>query len=126
MILLEDKQLARKFVLTNSIRIAILSGLLLISLFVGLFFKTPFPTVPILVSLSIAVVFSLLEFFLIRVLHYRTAIYLQLGMDLMVVTLLVYFSGGISSPFYFLYILPIIVSALFLKRTETIYVATFA
>lgn len=126
MILLEDKQLARKFVLTNSIRIAILFGLLLISLFVGLFFKTPFPTVPILVSLSIAVVFSLLEFFLIRVLQYRTAIYLQLGMDLMVVTLLVYFSGGISSPFYFLYILPIIVSALFLKRTETIYVATFA
>ncbi|MDY0296624.1 MAG: ATP-binding protein [Acidobacteriota bacterium] len=126
MILLEDKQLARKFVLTNSIRIAILCGLLLISLFVGLFFKTPFPTVPILISLSIAVGFSLLEFFLVRKLHYRTAIYLQLGMDLMVVTLLVYFSGGISSPFYFLYILPIIVSALFLKRTETVYVATFA
>lgn len=126
MILLEDKQLKRKFVLTNSVRLAILSGLLLLSLFVGLFFKTPFPTVPILLSLSIAVAFSLTSFFLIRIVSYRTAIYMQLGMDLMVVTLLVYFSGGITSPFYFLYILPIIVSALFLKRMETIYVATFA
>lgn len=126
MILLDDKQLTRKFILTNSVRVAILFGLLLISLFVGLFFKTHFPTVPILVSLSIAVVFNLMGFLLVRVLRFRTAIYLQLAMDMMVVTLLVYFSGGISSPFYFLYILPIIVSAIFLKRTETVYVATFA
>ena len=126
MILLEDKQLSRKFVLSNSIRIAILFGLAIISAFVGIFFKTPFPTVPILLSLSMAIGFSLFNIFLIRRVKFRTAIYLQMAVDMMVITLLVYFSGGISSPFYFLYILPIVFSALFLKRTETIYVATIA
>lgn len=126
MILFEDKDLSRKFILSNSIRIAILFGLVLISAFVGIFFKTPFPTAPIMISLIIAVGFSLSSFYLIRVVKFRTAIYLQMAVDMMVITLLVYFSGGISSPFYFLYILPIIVSAIFLTRTETIYVATVA
>jgi two-component system sensor histidine kinase PilS (NtrC family) len=39
---------------------------------------------------------------------------------------MVYFSGGIVSPFYFLYILPIIVSSIFLKRKDTLYIATLA
>jgi two-component system sensor histidine kinase PilS (NtrC family) len=39
---------------------------------------------------------------------------------------MVYFTGGIVSPFYFFYILPIIISAVFLKKRDTLYIATFS
>jgi two-component system sensor histidine kinase PilS (NtrC family) len=46
--------------------------------------------------------------------------------DITLITILVYFSEAFRSPFYFLYILPIIVSALFLSRKDTIYIASFS
>jgi two-component system sensor histidine kinase PilS (NtrC family) len=81
---------------------------------------------PIIVSLSFAVIFSILNFYLFKVLNYRVAIYMQLFVDIIVITFLVYFSGGIVSPFYFLYILPIIVSSIFLNRRDTLYIATLS
>ena len=126
MILLEDKEVRRKFVFLNSIRIAILSALILISIFIHLFFETSNKVLPIVASLLAAVILSIVNFYLIRVLIYRTAVYIQLFIDIIVITLLVYFSGGIASPFYFLYILPIIVSANFLKKRDTLYIATLS
>ncbi len=126
MILLADKEVRRKFVFLNSIRIAILSALILISIFIHLFFETSNRVLPIVASLMAAVILSILNFYLIRILSYRSAIYFQLFIDIIVITLLVYFSGGIASPFYFLYILPIIVSSNFLKKRDTLYIATFS
>ena len=48
----------------------------------------------------------------------------QLTFDILLITLLVYLSGGIVSPFYFLYILPIIVASIFLTRRDTMIIAT--
>jgi two-component system sensor histidine kinase PilS (NtrC family) len=126
LIFLEDQEINRRFVFLNSIRIAILSALILISIFILIFVETLETILPIIVSLSFAVIFSILNFYLFKVLNYRVAIYLQLFVDIIVITFLVYFSGGIVSPFYFLYILPIIVSSIFLKRRDTLYIATLS
>lgn len=125
MIFLEDKKTARTFILINSIRIAVLSALLFVAIFL-LLFDIPFPVVPIIVSLVAAFFISLLNFTLFKRLNYRFAIYLQLIADITLITILVYFSESLRSPFYFLYILPIIISSIFLTRRDTIYIASFS
>jgi two-component system, NtrC family, sensor histidine kinase PilS len=86
----------------------------------------PFPAVPIIVALMVALLFGFLHFPLFKRLHYRFAIYLQLMVDIVLITILVYFSESFRSPFYFLYILPIMLSAVFLTRKDTIYIASFS
>jgi len=125
LIFLEDKEIRRKFILINSIRIAALSALLFISVFL-LLFEVPFPVIPIIISLVAAFFISLLNFSLFKRLNYRFAIYLQLTADITLITILVYFSESFRSPFYFLYILPIIVSSIFLTRKDTIYIASLS
>ncbi|MCP5052933.1 MAG: hypothetical protein GY940_37540 [bacterium] len=125
MISLEDKKIRQKFVFVNSIRIAVLSALLFIAVFL-LLFDVSFPKVPIIISLSAAFLLSLLNFPLFKRLKYRFAVYFQLLVDITLITILVYFSESFRSPFYFLYILPIIVSSLFLTRRDTIYVASLS
>lgn len=116
----------RRIRFLNSIRIAILSGLLFTSLLVLLLLPTPSPVVPLIAVLGLAIVISLLFIPLSRTLSRRRTIYLQIGADLAIVSFLVYLSGGIGSPFYFLYLLPILVSAIFLSRYDTIITATIA
>jgi two-component system sensor histidine kinase PilS (NtrC family) len=125
LIFLEDKKIRRTFVLVNSIRIAVLSALLFIAIFL-LLFDVPFPAVPIIIALVAAFLFGLLNFPLFKRLQYRFAIYLQLLVDITLITVLVYFSETFRSPFYFLYILPIMISSLFLTRRDTIYIASFS
>lgn len=125
MIFLEDKKVKRKIIFLNSIRVAVLSALLFISIFL-LLFDVPFPIVPIIISLAAAFFLSLLHFPLFKRLQYRTAVYFQLFGDITLITILVYFSQAFRSPFYFLYILPITISAIFLSRRDTIYVASFS
>lgn len=125
MIVLEDKKLRRNFIFINSLRIAVLSALLFIAVFL-LLFEAPFPAVPIIISLSAALVLSILNIFLFKRLNYRIAVYLQLFADITLITIIVYFSQAFRSPFYFLYILPIIVSSIFLTRRDTIYIASFS
>lgn len=126
MIFLKDKGVRSRFVLLNSIRIAILSALALISVFLLKFSDYPYQIFPIIISLFVAIVCAIMYFPLFRWLNLRLGILIQLCIDILVITLLVYFSGGIISPFYFLYILPIIVSSIFLSKKDTLYIATFA
>lgn len=90
------------------------------------FSEYPSQIFPIIISLFGAVLFAILYFPLFKLLNFRFNIYLQLFIDILVITLLVYFSGGIVSPFYFLYILPIITSAIFLSKRDTLYIATLS
>jgi len=126
LIFLEDKSLRSRFIFLNSIRIAILSALTLISLFLLIFSDHPSTVIPIILSLGLAIVCAVLYFPLFRSTGYRLNIYVQLCGDILVITLLVYFSGGIVSPFYFLYILPIITASIFLKKKDTLYIATLS
>lgn len=125
MIVLEDKKLRRNFVFINSLRIAVLSALLFIAIFLMLF-DVVYPVVPIIISLFGAFILSIFNFFLFKRINFRVAVYLQLFADITLITILVYFSEAFRSPFYFLYILPIIVSSVFLSRRDTIYMASFS
>jgi two-component system sensor histidine kinase PilS (NtrC family) len=126
LIFLKDKSLRSRFLFLNSIRITILSALALISLFLLNFADSPSQILPIVVSLFIAMLLSISYFPLFRYLNFRFHIFLQLFIDILVITLLVYLSGGVISPFYFLYILPIITSAIFLTKRDTLYIATLS
>jgi len=124
LVAVEDRKLHRKIIVLNSIRIAILSALVLVSGIILFFLNVPFSLLPIIVSLASAIGISILFFPLARWLGTKTLLYVQLVFDILLVTLLVYLSGGIISPFYFLYILPIIVASIFLSRRETLFMAT--
>ncbi|HUU05288.1 MAG TPA: ATP-binding protein [Patescibacteria group bacterium] len=124
MIAVEDQNLHKKLIFLNSIRIAILSALALVSVIILLFFNAPFSLLSIIISLSAAVAISILFFPLGKLLATRKLLYVQLTFDILMITLLVYLSGGIVSPFYFLYILPIIVASIFLSRRDTLIIAT--
>jgi two-component system sensor histidine kinase PilS (NtrC family) len=124
LIAVEDQKLHKNLVFLNSIRIAILSALALVSGIILLFFSAPFSLLTIILSLAAAIFVSILFFPLSRRLRTRRLLYLQLSFDILLITLLVYLSGGIVSPFYFLYILPIIVASIFLSRRDTVIMAT--
>jgi len=124
LIALEVQKQHKNLVLLNSIRIAILSALALVSGIILLFFSAPFSLLTIILSLAAAIAVSILFFPLSRLIETRRLLYVQLSFDILLVTLLVYLSGGIVSPFYFLYILPIIVASIFLSRRDTVIMAT--
>ena len=127
MIFLEEKEIRQKFVFLNSIRIAVLLILLIASIFISfLVEKPPFSFIPILASLTAAIILSVFYFSLFKWLNYRIVLYFQFIVDIALISIIVYYTGGVTSPFYFLYIFPIIVSSIFLTRKDTIYIATFA
>jgi len=126
LIAIEDQKLSKKLVFLNSIRIAIFLTLILASIIIWLFFNIHFSIVPIIIAQVVAIAVSILFFPLSSLLNIRLLLYCQLTFDILTITLLVYLSGGIISPFYFLYILPIIVAAIFLTRRDTVIMATFS
>lgn len=80
-----------------------------------------------LITLIIATYcFSILSLLLIKLKHgYNHALtYLQIVWDLIFVTLLLLITGGISSPYSFLYILSILNASILLARREAIYTAS--
>jgi two-component system sensor histidine kinase PilS (NtrC family) len=103
----------------------VIAALLFISLFL-LLFEIPVPVMPIIIALLAVFLISLLHFPLFKWLNHKVAIYIQVMVDIILITILVYFSQSFRSPFYFLYILPIIVASVFLGRRDTIYVASFS
>jgi two-component system sensor histidine kinase PilS (NtrC family) len=126
LIAVEDRKLHKKLVFLHSIRIAILSAVVLVPGVLLLFFKAPLSLLNIVFLLGGAILVSLLFFPLARLLRTRLLLYVELAFDILLVTLLVYLSGGVVSPFYFLYILPIIVASIFLSRRDTLVIATIS
>ncbi len=126
MIAIEDQKRSKKLVFLNSIRIAIFLTLTLASIIIWLFFNIDFSMIPVIIAMVAAIAISVLFFPLSALLSMRWLLYIQLTFDILTITLLVYLSGGIISPFYFLYILPIIVASIFLNRRDTIIMATFS
>lgn len=94
--------------------------------FIAILIDAPFSFGPPLSGLGLALLLASLGFRFFSRISLRLAVYLQSLLDILVSTILVYYTGGISSPFYFLYILPIIISSIFLNRRDTLYIATFS
>lgn len=95
-------------------------------IFLSIWVERPFSYVPLIITCAVAVVLGIANFKLFKWFNHRLVLYFQSFVDITLITTLVYYSGGITSPFYFLYILPIIISAIFLTRKDTIYIATFS
>jgi len=125
LIQLEDKEIKRRFLLINSIRISVLLVFLIISV-LSLLFQTFLSIIHVVVFIVISIIVSLFHFSISVRMSTRFSIYVQIFTDILIITGLVYFSGGVSSPFYFLYFLPILISAIFLSRRDTIYTAAFS
>jgi len=122
---LEDSEFKRKFVFTNSIRIAVLSVIFLVSVF-SLAFQVNFPIIQIVLFVFISIVISFAHFSISAKKGIKFSIYMQIYTDILIITGFVYFSGGVSSPIYSLYFVPILLSAMFLSRRDTIYTAAFS
>ena len=125
MIQLEDKEIKKRFLLLNSIRIAALFVLFLISVFLLLLDAT-FSIIPVIIFIFISMIVSFFHFHISNIANIKFSVYFQIITDILIITGLVYFSGGVSSPFYFLFFLPIIVAAMFLSRRDVIYTAAFS
>jgi two-component system sensor histidine kinase PilS (NtrC family) len=71
-------------------------------------------------------IFCIVSLFLIKVVdrHIRVITYVQIIWDLIFVTLLLLMTGGINSPFSFLYLLSIINASVLLARREAFYTAS--
>lgn len=123
----EDKKASNKLLIINFIRIALLLVLISATISVQIFTKKPpFPILPNILALCAAFLVAILNFLLIKLIKLKASIYFQILVDILLITVLVYFSAGAESPFYFLYILPIIVSSIFLSRKDTIYIAALS
>lgn len=123
----DDKKSSAKLVLINFVRIILLLVLTAVTIAVGkLTANPPFPLLPLMLTLGAGFAAAILNFIFIKTVKVKVAVYIQLLLDILLMTVLVYFSGGIESPFYFLYILPIIVSSIFLSRRDTIYIAALS
>jgi len=125
LIRLEYGEIRKRFLLINSIRITFLSVLLVISVFF-LLFQSRFPIIPFVIFILISLVISFFQFTISNIWSKKFLVYFQITIDIFIIAGLVYFSGGVTSPFYFLFFLPIVMSALFLSRRDTIYTAAFS
>lgn len=124
---LEETNTRRKFVFLNALRVAVLSVFLIVLVFLSILLeKAPFSFVIPFTAVGIAIGLAVLGFKFYDWFNFELVIYIQSFADIAIISLLVYYSGGISSPFYFLYIFPIIISAMFLNRRDTLYIATFS
>ncbi len=127
MITLDRKALdIKRFKLFNIIRVSIFLSLLFVSLLILLFLDPQIPIVPITILISVATVFNFLNFYFLQIFSFRMTVFFQIIFDILFITSMVYLSGGITSPFYFLYLLPILISANFLKRRDTILTASLS
>ncbi len=89
-------------------------------------FFVHFPMIPVIIFITGSIIISFLHFLNSGLKSIKILVYFQILTDIIIITGLVYFTGGVASPFYFLYFLPIIVSAIFLSRRDTVYTAAFS
>ncbi len=118
---IEDKN---RFKFFTIIRVSIFISLIIVFIITLTFADSKIRLVPIIFLIFTATLIGFLNFLFLKLYSLRTSVYVQLISDIFFVTVLVYISGGINSPFYFLYILPIFISAVFLKRRDTIITAS--
>ncbi len=104
-----------------SIRTIAMSGQLLALIAMQQFFGISLPLIPV-----ITILFTLALFTFVSWRYYRhvsevseSTFTFQLAVDLLALTLLVYYTGGSANPFIFLFILPIIFAAASMRATLT-------
>ncbi len=120
-----EEDLKRKLVWLMTLRMVIIITLLGSAILIQLVSQTILPINPLYFLIFLTSLFTLLYAFLFgHISNKKTLAYLQLSGDVFVITLLVYFTGGVRSAFSFLYILTIITASILLYRKGSLYIAT--
>ncbi len=110
-----------------TLRMVVIITLLGSAILIQLVSRTILPINPLYFLIFLTSIFTLFYGFIFnRVPDLKLLAYLQLSGDVLVITLLVYFTGGVKSSFSFLYILVIISASILLYRRGSLYVASIS
>ncbi len=106
-------------------RMVIIISLLGSAILIQLVSRTILPINPLYFLIFLTCFLTILYGFgFSRINNLELMAYLQLTGDILVITLLLYFTGGVKSSFSFLYILAIITGSILLYRRGSLYIAT--
>lgn len=110
-----------------AVRVVVVTTLLLASLIIQYTVSEFLPINYMYLTAGLAYVLTLLYITVLQLVPSRNLnLMLQTGGDLMVETLLVYFTGGLDSPFSFLYLVSIITASMLLYRRGGLFTASAA
>lgn len=122
-----DEELKRKIIMMMTFRMVIIITLLGSAILIQLVSRTILPINPLYFLIFLTSFFTLCSALAFRRLkNLKLLAYLQLTGDVIVITLLLYFTGGVRSPFSFLYILLIIAASILLYRRGSVYIASIS
>ncbi len=124
---MKSNQQVQRFYLVAIIRLTVLITFFIANIFIIIFSDKS--TAPLVLGglLLISVIIALIIiFFYKRVINKKRIILIQIITDIFFVSSVVYVSGGIVTPFYFLYIFPIIGAALFFQKRGVILVSALS
>ncbi|PWT90899.1 MAG: hypothetical protein C5B54_06300 [Acidobacteria bacterium] len=122
-----DEELKRKILIMMTFRMVIIITLLGSALLIQLVSKTILPINPLYFLIFLTSFFTLLYAYgFNRIRNLQLLAYLQISGDVLVTTLLVYFTGGVRSPFSSLYILVVITGSILLYRRGSLYIASIS
>ena len=108
-------------------RMVIIITLLGSAILIQLVSRTILPINPLYFLIFLTSFFTLVSaIWFAKIRNLRVLAYLQLSGDVLVVTLLLYFTGGVRSPFSFLYILVIIAASIIVYRRGALYIAAIS
>ncbi len=110
-----------------AVRVVVVTTLLIGSLIIQYTVAQFLPINYVYVTAGLTYALTLIYIGLAQVIHSRrTILMIQIGGDLVVETFLVYFTGGLDSPFSFLYLVSIITASMLLQRRGGILAASGA
>jgi two-component system, NtrC family, sensor histidine kinase PilS len=122
-----DEELKRKIIMMMTFRMVIIITILGSAILIQLVSRTILPINPLYFLIFLTSFFTLASALAFkRIGNLKLLAYLQFTGDVIVITLLLYFSGGVRSPFSFLYILLIIASSILLYRRGSLYIASIS
>lgn len=119
--------LRQKLIWLMTLRMVIIITLLGSAILIQLVSRTILPINPLYFLIFLTSIFTLFYSFLFnRIPDLKPLAYIQLTGDVLVITLLLYFTGGVKSSFSFLYILVIISASILLYRRGSLYIASIS
>jgi len=122
-----DEDLRRKIIMMMTFRMVIIITLLGSAILIQLVSRTILPINPLYFLIFLTSFFTLVYAVLFnRTQKLELLAYLQLCGDVLVLTLLLYFTGGVKSPFSFLYILVVITGSILLYRRGSLFIASIS
>lgn len=122
-----DEDLRRKIIMMMTFRMVIIITLLGSAILIQLVSRTILPINPLYFLIFLTSFFTLTySVAFTRTKKMELLAYFQFSGDVLVITLLLYFTGGVKSPFSFLYILVVITGSILLYRRGSLFIASIS